>query len=56
MFEKLGRFIVRRRKGVLTIFLLSTLAAGAIGSLAFENSIAAAIRIHRVSQPKRPHT
>ena len=35
MFEKLGRFIVRRRKGVLTIFLLSTLAAGAIGSLAF---------------------
>ena len=35
MFEKLGGFIVRRRKGVLTIFLLGTLAAGAIGSLAF---------------------
>ena len=35
MFEKLGSFIVRRRKGVLTIFLLGTLAAGAVGSLAF---------------------
>ncbi len=35
MFEKLGGFIVRRRKAVLTIFLLGTLAAGAIGSLAF---------------------
>ena len=35
MFEKLGGFIVRRRKAVLTIFLLGTLAAGAVGSLAF---------------------
>ena len=35
MFEKLGSFIVRRRKAVLVIFLLGTLAAGAIGSLAF---------------------
>ena len=35
MFEKLGSFIVRRRKGVLIIFLLGTLAAGAVGSLAF---------------------
>lgn len=35
MFEKLGSFIVRRRKGVLTVFLLGTLAAGAVGSLAF---------------------
>ena len=35
MFEKLGGFIVRRRKSVLVIFLLGTLAAGAIGSLAF---------------------
>ena len=35
MFEKLGSFIVRRRKSVLTIFLLGTLAAGAVGSLAF---------------------
>ncbi|MBF8252672.1 MAG: putative drug exporter of the RND superfamily [Actinobacteria bacterium] len=35
MFEKLGAFIVRRRKSVLTIFLLGTLVAGAIGSLAF---------------------
>ncbi|MSO43096.1 MAG: MMPL family transporter [Candidatus Planktophila sp.] len=35
MFEKLGRFIVRRRKGVLALFLLGTIAAGAIGSQAF---------------------
>jgi RND superfamily putative drug exporter len=35
MFENLGSFIVRRRKAVLTIFLLGTLVAGAIGSLAF---------------------
>jgi len=35
VFEKLGSFIVRRRKGVLIIFLLGTLAAGAVGSLAF---------------------
>ena len=35
MFENLGRFIVRRRKGVLTVFLLGTLIAGGVGSLAF---------------------
>ena len=35
MFEKLGHFIVRRRKAVLVLFLLSTLAAGAVGSQAF---------------------
>ena len=35
MFEKLGGFIVRRRKSVLTTFLLGTLAAGVVGSLAF---------------------
>jgi len=35
MFEKLGSFIVRRRKSVLIIFLLGTLAAGAVGSMAF---------------------
>ncbi len=35
MFEKLGRFIVHRKKGVLVLFLLGTLVAGGIGSLAF---------------------
>ncbi|CAB5044974.1 unannotated protein [freshwater metagenome] len=35
MFEKLGHFIVRRRKSVLVLFLLGTIAAGAIGSQAF---------------------
>ena len=35
MFEKLGRFIFRRRKGILTLFLLGTLIAGGVGSLAF---------------------
>jgi len=35
VFERLGRFIVHRRKGVLTLFLLGTLVAGGIGSLAF---------------------
>ncbi len=35
MFEKLGRFIVRRRKAVLVLFLLATLVAGGIGSQAF---------------------
>ena len=35
MFESLGRFIVRRRKGVLIIFIIGILAAGGVGSLAF---------------------
>ena len=35
MFEKLGKFIVRRSKIVLLVFILATLAAGAIGSQAF---------------------
>lgn len=35
MFENLGHFIVRRRKAVLVLFLLATIAAGAIGSQAF---------------------
>ena len=35
MFEKLGHFIVRRRKSVLILFILGILAAGAVGSLAF---------------------
>ena len=35
MFESLGRFIVRRRKGVLTLFLIGIIAAGGVGSLAF---------------------
>lgn len=35
MFENLGHFIGRRRKAVLVLFLLATIAAGAIGSQAF---------------------
>ena len=35
MFEKLGKFIVKRSKIVLLVFILATLAAGAIGSQAF---------------------
>ena len=35
MFESLGRFIVRRRKGVLTLFLIGIISAGGVGSLAF---------------------
>ena len=35
MFEKLGKFIVKRSKIVLLIFVLATLAAGAVGSQAF---------------------
>lgn len=35
MFETLGRFIVHRKKAVLVLFLLGTLVAGGIGSLAF---------------------
>ena len=35
MFEKLGHFVVRRKKAVLALFLLATLVAGGIGSLAF---------------------
>ena len=35
MFETLGRFVVHRKKGVLILFLLGTLMAGGIGSLAF---------------------
>ncbi|CAB5240267.1 unannotated protein [freshwater metagenome] len=35
MFENLGRFIVRRRKSVLILFVIGILTAGGIGSLAF---------------------
>jgi len=35
MFESLGRFIVRRRKGMLVLFVVGIIAAGAVGSLAF---------------------
>ncbi len=35
VFEKLGSFIFRRRKGILVFFLLATVVTGAIGSLAF---------------------
>jgi RND superfamily putative drug exporter len=35
VFEKLGMFIVKRSKIVLVVFILVTLAAGAIGSLSF---------------------
>ena len=35
MFEKLGKFIVKRSKIVLLVFILATLGAGAIGSQAF---------------------
>ena len=35
MFEKLGHFIVRRRKAVLAGFIVATIAAGVVGSLVF---------------------
>jgi len=35
VFEKLGIFIVKRRKAVLVLFLLATLLAGGVGSQAF---------------------
>ena len=35
MFEKLGAFIVAHKKSVLVLFILITLTAGGIGSLAF---------------------
>ncbi len=35
MFEKLGKFIIKRSKVVLLVFVIATLAAGAIGSLSF---------------------
>ena len=35
MFEKLGHFLVRRRKSVLAGFIVVTIAAGVIGSLVF---------------------
>lgn len=36
MLEPLAHFIVRRRKGVLALFIIGTLAAGGVGSLAFK--------------------
>ena len=33
MFEKLGHFLVRRRKAVLAGFIVATIAAGVVGSL-----------------------
>ena len=35
MFAGLGRFIVRRKKSVLILFIIGILAAGGVGSLAF---------------------
>ena len=35
MFEKLGHFLVRRRKAVLAGFIVATIAAGVVGSLVF---------------------
>ena len=35
MFEKLGKFIVKRSKIVLLVFILATIVAGSVGSLAF---------------------
>ncbi len=35
MFARLGRFIVRRKKSVLILFIIGILAAGGVGSLAF---------------------
>ena len=35
MFEGLGRFIVRRKKSVLILFVIGILAAGGVGSMAF---------------------
>ncbi len=35
MFESLARFVVRRRKGVLILFVIGILTAGGVGSLAF---------------------
>ena len=35
MFEKLGNFLVRRRKAVLAGFIVATIAAGVVGSLVF---------------------
>ena len=35
MFERLGKFIVKRSKIVLLVFILATLVAGSIGSLSF---------------------
>ena len=35
MFTGLGRFIVRRKKSVLIVFIIGILAAGGVGSLAF---------------------
>ena len=35
MFEKLGKFIVKRSKIVLLVFVVATIIAGAVGSMAF---------------------
>ena len=35
MFEKLGHLIAKRKKSVLTLFMLSTILAGTIGSQVF---------------------
>jgi RND superfamily putative drug exporter len=35
VFEKLGKFIVKRSKVVLLTFIITTIIAGAVGSLSF---------------------
>ncbi len=35
MFEKLGHFLVKQRKGAVVLFVVGILVAGGFGSLAF---------------------
>jgi len=52
MFEKLGNFVARRRKGVFIVFILDSWFQLALAPKHSPVLIVAAIAIHRVTQPK----
>ena len=52
MFEKLGNFVAKRRKGVFILFIIGILVSGGLVPKPSPVLIAAAIAIRRVTQPK----
>ena len=52
MFERLGHLIAKRKKAVLSLFLLATVLAGGIGSQVFSRFDSGATQTPTVIQPR----
>ena len=48
MFEKLGHVIVRRRKAMVILFIVSVLTAGTVGTMIFSRLVVERILGHRL--------